>query len=78
MSATKFVTCELLFCLLNYYIYYNYKDATVLLSVCVCLSVSPFFRHDRRTVTKFGMHMRIDRGMVRTEGEPGGIFGGQK
>ena len=26
----------------------------------VCLSVPPFFRHDRRTATKFGTHNRIE------------------
>ena len=36
-------------------------------SIClyVCLSVPPPFRHDRRTATKFGMHMRIDLGIIR-------------
>ena len=63
-------------------------------SVClsVCLSVVPppfFFRHDRLTATKFGTHMRIDLGVIRTQhffdpphpsGDPGpgGILGGQK
>ena len=35
--------------------------------VCVCLSVPLFFRHDRRTATKFGTQMRFDLGIIRTE-----------
>ena len=33
----------------------------------VCLSVPPppfFFRHDRRTATKFGKHIRVDMGLI--------------
>ena len=30
-------------------------------ALSVCLSVPPFFRHDRRTATKFSTHIRIDR-----------------
>ena len=31
----------------------------------VCLSVPPiFFRHDRRTATKFGTHIRVDMGLI--------------
>ena len=31
----------------------------------VCLSVYPiFFRHDRRTATKFGTHIRVDMGLI--------------
>ena len=26
----------------------------------VCLSIPPLFRHDRRTATKFGTHIRVD------------------
>ena len=34
----------------------------------VCLSVyTPLFRHDCLTATKFGTHMRIDLGIVRTK-----------
>ena len=36
------------------------------LFVSVCLSVPPFFRHDRLTATKLGMHMQIDVGIIRT------------
>ena len=33
----------------------------------VCLSVPLlFFRHDRRTATKFGTHIRIDTGLALT------------
>ena len=38
--------------------------------MCVCLYVylyPPIFRHDRRFATKFGMHMRIDPGINRTQ-----------
>ena len=46
-----------------------YVCLSVFLYVClfVCLSVCiPPFRHDRRTATKFGMHLQIDLGMIRT------------
>ena len=40
-------------------------------SLCVCVSVSvctpAFFRHDCLTATKFGTHMRIDLGIIRTK-----------
>ena len=48
----------------------------------LCLSVcTPFFRHDRRTATKFGTHVRIDPGIIRaqthlTHPTPGGSQGG--
>ena len=38
--------------------------------MCVCLYVylyPPIFRHDCRFATKFGMHMRIDPGINRTQ-----------
>ena len=51
----------------------------------VCLSVyTPFFRHDCLTTIKFGTHMRIDLGIVRTKKidppqvGPRGDFGGPK
>ena len=61
-----------------------YKAAV---SLCVCVSVCTplFFRHDRLTAAKFGTHMRIDPGVIRTKehvthprGVPRGILGGQK
>ncbi len=36
----------------------------------VCVSVClypPLFRHDRLTATKFGTHVRIDPGIIRTQ-----------
>ena len=59
--------------------------AAVSLCVCVCL-YPPFFRHDRRIATKFGMHMRIDpAGNHRIKktfdpphGSLSGVLGGQK
>ena len=40
---------------------YIYKTAEIF----VCLSVPPFFsRHDRRTATKFGPHIRVDMGLI--------------
>ena len=38
----------------------------VCMCVCVCLSEPPLFRHGCRTATKFGKHMQIDQGIVRT------------
>ena len=57
-------------------IYLLYKAAA---SLCL---YPPFFRHDRLTATKFGTHMRIDLGIIRTQTSlshpnPGGILGGQ-
>ena len=51
-----------------------YKAAVSLQVVCVCLP--PFFRHDRRTATKFGTPMRIDLGAVLKKLPPpqGGEF----
>ena len=52
----------------------------------VCLS-PPFFRHDRRTTTKFGTHIRVDMGLILSEktiwptppqGGPMGVFRGSK
>ena len=40
--------------------------ACVRACVCVCLSVPPF-RHDRLRATKFGRHVRIDPGIIRTQ-----------
>ena len=61
--------------------------AAVSLCVSVCL-YPPFFRHDRLTTIKFGTHMRINLGIIRTKKNskkidplhltPGGILGGQK
>ena len=35
-------------------------------NVCVCTPPPLFFRHDRRTATKFGRHVRIDTGLALT------------
>ena len=43
------------------------KSLSVCLPVClsVCLYPPPhFFRHDRRTATKFGTHVRVDTGLI--------------
>ena len=60
-------------------------------SLSGCLSVPPlFFRHDRRTATKFGTHIRVDTGLILSlkkfthptpegsHGGVGGFLGGQK
>ena len=50
--------------------------AAVSLAVCLCMwvSASPlFFRHDRRTATKFGTHIPIDMGKKLTH--PSGVLG---
>ena len=60
-------------------------------SLSVCLSVPlPPFRHDRRTATKFGTHIRVDTGLILrykkithptpegSHGGVGGFLGGQK
>ena len=55
--------------------------------VSVCLYPPPLFRHDLLTATKFGTHVRIDPGIIRTQNNlthptPGGgsrgILRGQK
>ena len=42
--------------------------AAVSLCVCVraCVRVCVCFRHDRQTETKFGTHIQIDMGLIRT------------
>ncbi len=47
--------------------YLLYKAAVFFVCLSVCLSVCtppPFFRHDRRTATKFGTHIRVDMGLI--------------
>ena len=39
----------------------------VCVGACVRVCVPPFFRHDRLTATKFGTHIRIDPGIIRTQ-----------
>ena len=51
--------------------------------VCLSVCTPPFFRHDRRTATKFGTHMRVDMGLILsqknvTHPTPGGFLGDQK
>ena len=46
--------------------------------VCLCVSVPLLFRHDRRTATKFGTHIRVDTGLFSakknlTHPTPGGF-----
>ena len=42
-----------------------YKAAEIFVCLSACLSVPPpFFRHDRRTATKFGTHVRVDTGPI--------------
>ena len=42
-----------------------YKAAEIFVCLSVCLSVTPlFFRHDRRTATKFDTHVRVDTGLI--------------
>ena len=53
----------LMFCHI-FFIYYI-KLQRVSMCLYVCLSVPPFFQHDRRKATKFVTHMRIDLGMVQ-------------
>ena len=67
---TKYTVCyiKLLLCV------------SVSVSLSVCLSVPPFFQHDRLTTTKFGTHVRIDPGIIRaktilTHPTPGGLRG---
>ena len=46
---------------------YKAAEIFVCLSAClsVCLYPPPlFFRHDRRTATKFGTHIRLDMGLI--------------
>ena len=43
-----------------YYIKLQFS-LSVYLSVC---TPPPFFRHDRRTATKFGTHVRVDMGLI--------------
>ena len=38
-----------------------YKAAV---SICLSVCLYPLFRHDRRTATKFGTHIRIDTGRM--------------
>ena len=53
-------------------------------SLSGCLSVPPlFFRHDRRTATKFGTHIRVDTGLILSlkifyppQRGPMGVLGG--
>ena len=40
--------------------YLKLERPFVYLSVCT----PPFFRHDRRTATKFGTHIRVDMGLI--------------
>ena len=40
-----------------------YKTAASLVCLCVC-TPPPFFRHDQRTATKFGTHIRVDMGLI--------------
>ena len=37
---------------------------SVFLSVCLSVCLYPPFRHDRRTATKFGTHIRVDMGLI--------------
>ena len=46
-------------------IFYWYCKAVVSLCLCVCL-YPPFFRHDCRTATKFGTHIRIGMALALT------------
>ena len=39
-----------------------YKAAVFI--VCLSVCTPPLFRHDRRTATKFGTHIRVDTGLI--------------
>ena len=48
------------------YVIYYIKAAVVFVCLYVCLYPPPplYFRHDRRTATKFGTHTRVDMGLI--------------
>ena len=39
----------------------NYEAAV---SFCLSVPPPPLFRHERRTATKFGTHIRVDMGLI--------------
>ncbi len=68
MYGINYIQCTLKKCIIYKYIIglYNllYKAAVFF----VCLSVPPpFFRHDRRTATTFGTHIRVDTGLILSQ-----------